>query len=143
MTMLDDDELYHFGVKGMKWGVRRAKRKVQKAQNRKQRDLDFTDRFGKVASGHAKKYRDTANKLKKSSDEDYSKMFDDPALLERQGGAHKSRLDEIKANSYYSSQYTNVAKQWAKAHDAIMNTPIDAYVKDIKTGKKIIVKMMA
>ena len=50
MTMLNDDELYHFGIKSMKWGVRHARKR---AQNRKNRDLDLTSRRAKLDSSYA------------------------------------------------------------------------------------------
>ena len=140
MTMLNDNELYHFGVKGMKWGVRHARKR---AQNRRDRDLELTSRISKSNVGSAKMYRDTANKLKKMSDDDYSKMFDDSAFLKSRGGAHKSRLDEIKTNTVYANTYAEDAKKWAKVHQDIMNASIDDYVKDRKIGKKMIMKMFA
>ena len=138
--MVENDELYHFGVKGMKWGVRHARKR---AQNRRDNDLALSSRLSKSDAGSAKMYRDMANKLKKMSDDDYSKTFDDSDFLEIRGGAHKSRLDEIKTNSAYANRYAEDAKKWAKVHQDIMNTSIDDYVKDRKIGKKIIMKMFA
>ena len=139
MTMINEDELYHFGVKGMKWGVRHARKR---AQNRRDRDLELTSRFAKLDSDYAKYYRATAKKHKNMSDDDFAKMFDDRDLLKGGGGAHKSRLNAVKSYNDYADSYAKSAKEWAKAHKEIMNTPIDAYVKDRKIGKKIITKML-
>ena len=86
MTMLNDDELYHFGVKGMKWGIRHTRKR---AQNRKNRDLDLTSRRAKLDSSYAKYYRATAKNHKSMSDDDYAKYFDDPDLLKAHGGLTK------------------------------------------------------
>ena len=98
-TYLDADELYHHGVKGMKWGVRRFQRKD-----------------GSLTSAGKKRYLDdpsvTSSKAKMESDRvkqrlanaEYNKAYNKasyiPTKTNRQA-LSKAYADKIKADSEY------------------------------------------
>lgn len=70
-TLYFESELYHHGVKGMKWGVRRADRVANRIEKRKRKALDYdtkAERYDKKAERvHAKKDLEGSNRAARKS----------------------------------------------------------------------------
>lgn len=81
MTKNSQDELMHYGVKGMKWGVRR---KAQKDAKEYARAKMF---YGEGAGTRRKLIKATVNE--RSKDPDYKKAFDE-ALAKQDMSKHAS-----------------------------------------------------
>ena len=118
-----DDELMHHGIKGMKWGVRRA-------ENKRAKYVAKTDRMAKSHRSISRGYQKSANQLRNMSDKDYADQFDDKMLFDQYGGAHNTRIAEIEYNENRAKDYAVYGKQWVAAKKEIMNTPIEKLKKN-------------
>ena len=98
-TYTDADELYHHGIKGMKWGVRRFQRKdgslTSAGKNRYLDDPSVTSSKAKMESDRAKQRLANAEYNKA-----YNKASYIPTKSNRQA-LSKAYADKIKADSEY------------------------------------------
>lgn len=127
---MNREELYHFGIPGMRWGVRRSleelgrKRKQKKAQKKRAKALK-----------RARKARVKALKAKKDFEKNKEKYAKDPTLMNK----HKEYFttEEInKANQRFMAEQNlhnasisklNRPKSYVETATGYMNTAMNAY----------------
>lgn len=128
---MENRELYHYGIKGMRWGIRRKLNKggTSSKSGKKKRDDDI-DAHEDYKSAHAK------SNVKSMSNAELRARIN-RLQMERQL-KDLSKNERSAGSKFVTDVLANAAKETAKNYVAqYMKKGIDAAIKKALSGKKV------
>lgn len=133
---MNQNELYHFGVKGMKWGVRRTP--AQLGHDRKSKNSRLSDDYKESKAISKKKVKEMSNaelrKLneRKRLENEYKKLNKGTVAKGLAYVTAAAATTNTLVNLYNNSERViNIGK---KAGDKMLNIAGDVILKDFRKG---------
>lgn len=136
---MNEQELKHYGVLGMKWGVRRAERNVSKAASARKSAKQLTSEAASVRKS-ANRLTSEARALEASGKKRKARKL----MEQAQTDADKANklMEQAQSKSAKANKYANKAKKIEDRNRKRGGDEMYDYVKKASTGKMISESLM-